>query len=175
MDYNSGAYKLVLLLHLLTVVAGFGPTLLAPAFAAQARSRRGKDGVAVFDATYTVLSTYATWIVYAVPVFGILLVMLADPPWSFSQAWISLSFLLYIISLGVAHALHQPNLRKMGELMAQVAEGPPPGAAAGGPPPQVAEIESRGQRAGLFGAVLNVLFLLILILMIWKPGAPPGA
>lgn len=172
MDFNSGAYKLVLLLHILAAIAGFGPTLLAPAFAAQARAKRGKEGLAIFDATYTVISTYATWIIYSVPVFGILLVLLGDPPWSFSQAWISMSFLLYIVAIGIVHAVHQPNLRKMGELMAQMTEGPPPGASGGGPPPQVAEIESRGQRAALVGGLLNLILVLILILMVWKPGAP---
>lgn len=170
MGLSSGVYKFVLLLHILAAIAGFGPTLLAPAFAAQARSRRGKEGLAIFDATYTVLSTYATWIIYSVPVFGILLILVSDDVWKFSQAWISLALLLYIVAIGVVHAIHQPNLRKMGQLLAELAEGPPPGAAAGGSPPQVAELESRGQRAALVGGLLNLNLVLILVLMIWKPG-----
>jgi uncharacterized membrane protein len=171
MGLTSGVYRLVFLLHILAVIAAFGPWLLAPAFAAQARTRRGREGLAIADTTYTVLSTYAMWIAYTVPVLGILLVLLSDDLWKFSQAWISLSFLLYIVAVGVAHALHLPNLRRMNELMAQLAEGPPPGTAPGGPPPQVAELETRGQRAALVGGALNVLLVLILVLMIWKPGA----
>ena len=33
------------------------------------------------------------------------------------------------------------------------------------------ELEERGQRVGLTGSVLNVLVVLILFLMIWKPGS----
>lgn len=172
MGITSGVYKIVFLLHILSAIAGFGPALLAPAFAAQARARRGKEGLAIADATFTVLSTYAMWIIYSVPVFGILLILLSDDVWKFSQVWVSLSFLVYIAALGVAHALYQPNLRRMNELMAQLAEAPPPGAAAGGPPPQVAELERRGRQAALFGGLLNLLLVLILILMIWKPGVP---
>jgi hypothetical protein len=57
----------------------------------------------------------------------------------------------------------------MGVLMREVLAGPPP---AGGPPPQAGELEQLGQRLGVVGPVLNVILIVILFLMIWKPGGP---
>jgi hypothetical protein len=49
--------------------------------------------------------------------------------------------------------------------------GPPPeGAPAGGPPPQVAQLEAHGKKLGTFGPVLNIIAVVIIGLMIWKPG-----
>jgi hypothetical protein len=60
----------------------------------------------------------------------------------------------------------------MQALMRELAEAGPPagGAATGGPPPQVVELEERGRRVGITGATLNVILVLILFLMVWKPG-----
>jgi len=56
----------------------------------------------------------------------------------------------------------------MNQLMKEL----PAGAAAGAAerPPQVAELEARGQRAGLFGGILNLLLVAVVVLMVWKPG-----
>ena len=53
----------------------------------------------------------------------------------------------------------------MGEM---VAAGPPQG----GPPPQVAEMQALGKRVGAAGATLDVMVVVILVLMVFKPGAP---
>ncbi len=168
MGLNSGIYKLLLVLHLMAVIAGFGPTLLAGAFGAKAKARGGREGQAIAETTYDVLSTWGTWIIYTVPIFGILLVITSDDAWQFSDTWISLSFLLYIVSLGIVHAVLYPNLRRMNQLMAELHAGGPPGG--GGPPPQVAELEARGKRAGALGGLLNVILVVIVVLMVWKPG-----
>jgi len=96
---------------------------------------------------------------------GIVLVLLSDDVFEFSDVWISLSFLLYITALGVSHGLHQPNLRALVAL--QGAVGP------GGPTPeQGRELEERGKKAGMFGGILHLLLVVLLWLMIFKPGWP---
>lgn len=177
MGLNSGVYKLLLVLHLLAVIVGFGPTVLAGVFGAKAKARRGPQGQAIAEATFEVVKDWAEKFIYAVPVLGILLVLASDDAWQFSDAWISFSFLLYFVGLGVVHGAHLPNLRRMNSLMAELsagappAGGPPPGAMAGGPPPQVAELEERGKRAAAIGGFLNVLLVIIVVLMVWKPGS----
>ena len=47
--------------------------------------------------------------------------------------------------------------------------GPPP---AGGPPPQVAEMQSIGQRMGVVGPLLDLILVVIIFLMVFKPGGP---
>jgi uncharacterized membrane protein len=111
--------------------------------------------------------------IYAVFVLGILLIFASDEPgggrtWDFDQAWISFSMLLYLIGIALTHAVMRPAVKRMNALQAELAAaGPgPPG---GGPPAQVAELESLGQRVGVTGAVLNVLLVIIIALMVWKP------
>ncbi|HVL26606.1 MAG TPA: hypothetical protein VM390_00550 [Acidimicrobiales bacterium] len=169
MGPGSGIYKFILVLHLLAVIAGFGPTILAPAFGAQAKARKGREGLAISEATFSVLSKYAEWIIYSVPIFGILLIMVSDGAIRFSDLWITLSFTLYIVALGLVHAVHYKNLKRMNVLMAELAAGPPPGAGGGGPPPQVAELEQRGKQVALVGTVLNLILVAIVFLMVWQP------
>ena len=171
MGLNSGAYKFFVVLHLLSVIIGFGSVFLLGVFGAKAKARGGREGLAVGEVTYDVAKQWSEWFIYAVPVTGIIVVLLSDDVWKFSQAWISLSFLLYIAALGISHALHTPNIRRMNELVAELtAAGPPPGGGSGGPPPQVAELEARGKRAGATGAVLNLIVVIVVFLMVWKPG-----
>ncbi|MGH8983391.1 MAG: hypothetical protein ACRDY6_05890 [Acidimicrobiia bacterium] len=42
---------------------------------------------------------------------------------------------------------------------------------AGPPPPQATELEERGKRVGVTGATLNGLLVVLLYLMVFKPGA----
>ncbi len=174
---NSGAYKLLLVLHLVGVIAGFGPMFMATAFGAQAKARRGREGLAVAEASFDVVRTYAEWIMYTVPITGILLVLVSNDAWDFSQAWISLGFLLYIAVLAVMHALHFPNVRHMNRLMAELAGEERGGdvAAASGPspsgrPPQLAELEQRGTRAAATAGAINLILVLAVAVMVWKPG-----
>lgn len=172
MGVDSGIYKLLLVLHFLAIIVGFGPTVLAGVFGAKAKARRGPEGQAIAEATFEVVKDWAQMAIYAVPVFGILLVLVSDDAWQFSDAWISFSFLLYFVSLGVVHGAHLPNIRRMNALMAELNAGmPPAGGPTGGPPPQVAELEERGKRAAITGAFLNLILVIIIVLMVWKPGA----
>lgn len=167
----SGLYKTLLVLHLLAVILGFGPAMMAGLWGAEAKARRGREGLAISEATYKVVGTYAEWFIYAAPVFGILLVLASDDAWKFSQAWIGASLTIYIAALGIVHGVHLPNLRRMNQLMAELANGPGPGGGGqGGPPPQVAELEARGKKAGMFGGLLSLMAVAIVVLMVFKPG-----
>jgi uncharacterized membrane protein len=170
MGTNSGAYKFFFALHLLTVIVGFGSVMLLGVFGTKAKRRGGREGSAVAEIALDVAEHWSAWFIYAVPVLGILLVLLSDDAWKFSQAWISLSFLLYLVGLGLVHAVHFPNLRRMNQLAAELNAAPAAGGSTGGPPPQVAELEARGRRAALVGAVLNLLVVAVVFLMVWKPG-----
>ncbi|HKA94047.1 MAG TPA: DUF2269 family protein [Acidimicrobiia bacterium] len=169
-DITSGTYKFVLVLHLLSAIVGFGAVFLNAIYGQQARARKGREGLAISEANFLV-SEVGTYFIYAVFVFGVLLVLLSSEAWKFEQFWIWGSMGLYIIGLGLSHGVLRPNVRRMQGLMRELSDGgPPPGAASGGPPPQVAELEERGRRVGVTGATLNVILVLILFLMVWKPG-----
>ena len=169
MGTNSGIYKFVFVLHLLAVIIGFGSVFLAGVFGAKAKARGGREGVAIGEVTYEVGKHWSEWFIYAVPIFGILLVLLSDDEIKFSEAWISWSLLLYLVGLGITHAVHLPNVRRINELSSELVSGAPPEAGSG-PPPQVAELEARGKRAAAVGAVLNLLLVAVVFLMVWQPG-----
>ena len=68
----------------------------------------------------------------------------------------------------LSHGVLRPTVKKLNALTAQLAAaGPMPGA--GGPPAEVAEVDALGKRAGLVGAVLNVIVVVVIALMVWKP------
>jgi hypothetical protein len=167
---NSGIYKFVFVLHLLAVIIGFGSVFLMGVFGAKAKARGGQEGAAVGEVAFDVSRQWSEWFIYAVPIFGILLVLLSDDEIKFSEPWISWSFLLYIVGIGITHAMHLPNLRRMNQLAAELTSGAPAGAGSAGPPPQAAELDARGKRAAAVGAVLNLIMVVIVFLMVWQPG-----
>lgn len=171
MGYRENLYDLVLVLHLIAVIVGFGTFFLNGVYGAQAKANQGPAGLAITRATQKV-AEIADYFVYAVFVTGILLVILSDEVIPFSDPWVSLSMLLYIVGVALSHAALRPAVKRMITLQDElVAAGPPPAGAAGGPPPQVGEIEDLGKRVALIGAVLHVVVVVVIFLMVFKPGA----
>jgi uncharacterized membrane protein len=168
---GDNSYDLLLLLHILVAIVGFGAVFLNGIYGAQAKARRGSEGLAIVQANFLV-SSIAEYFIYAVFVTGLLLVLISDSVWEFSQTWVWLSIVLYLAGIGISHGVLQPNVKRMISLMEQLAHmgATPAGAAAGAPPPQVMELEERGKRVGLASTALHVILVIILYLMIFKPG-----
>ena len=168
--YNSDAYKIVLVLHLLSVIIGLGAVFLNAIYGAQAKSRRGPEGLAIVQANLKV-TEIAQYFIYAIPIFGIGLVFMSKTDgieiFKFSQTWVWLSLVLYIIALGLSHGILMPSVKRLQVLMGEVVAAGPP---AGGPPPQAAEMEQLGKRIAPVGAALNLLVIVIVALMVFKPG-----
>lgn len=129
---SSVGYKVFLLLHLGSVVVAFAPV----AVALLPGGRR--DGLSATAAAGR--SVYAPALV-AVGLFGALAVVTSDDVWEFSQAWVSLAFLVWIAMNGVLHAMVLAGHRRA----------------------DTKRVE-RGEQ------LLTALFVLMLYLMIWKPG-----
>ena len=159
MGVGSNLYDLVLVLHIAAAIIGFGGTFIAGFYAAEGAKRQGHEGLAIAETTVKVTSLAPTMAVYTVPVLGILLILLSDDVWQFSDAWISLSFLLYIVALVLAITVQVPNVRRMIALR-KGEEGV-----------QATEVERRAKTAALVGGILNLLWVVILFLMVFKPGA----
>ncbi len=168
MGLHGFGYRLVLLAHLISAVVGFGGVLLNGVYGAKAKARRGGEGLAIAEANYQV-SMVAEIFIYATPVFGLILVPLSDGVYRFSELWVWLSVVVYVVSLAVSLGVQLPTVRRMVQLMRELAAGGPPPAGAQGPPPQALELEERGKRVAMTGMVLDVLFVVILVLMVWKP------
>ena len=148
----SGIYKLLVVLHILSVVVGIGATMLNGLYAAKAKQAGGPSAGAIMKANFDV-TMVAEKIIYLVPVFGILAVLASDDVWEFDQTWIWLSLVLYVVALGIAHGNQMPAGKRM---------------LAGPSSPQ--EAEALGKRLAMGGMALNLLVVVIVALMVWKPG-----
>jgi uncharacterized membrane protein len=158
MGVDGDLYQLVLVLHILAVIIGFGPMFIAGFYGNEARDLPGREGLAVAETTLKVTGRIPTVAVCAVPILGILLILLSDDTWKFSEAWISLSFLLYIVLMGLASGVQVPTIRKMVAIRSG-AEGA-----------QSFEMQALGRKVATVSAIVNLLWIVILFLMVFKPG-----
>lgn len=167
-------YPLLTLLHIGCVIVGFGSSFVYPVLAGKARSLDERAAFAVNRLAFDTSKMLTTPVIYAAGAFGIGLVLLSEKRWTFSQLWVSIAFVLFIAAALIAAFLHTPNLKAMVALQERLAGGevaPPP---EGGAPKEVTELQERASRAGMYGGLLHLLFLLLMIDMIWKPGLGPG-
>ena len=169
MGYQTFVYQVVYLIHLACVIIGFGSSFVYPMLAAKARKLPIREAYAINHTALEVSPYLTSYPIYGAGAAGLVLVVLSDKVYSFSQTWISAAFALYILALLVALFLHSPNLKAMDALQAKLVDGPelPAGSAA---PPEVAELEERGQKAAMYGGLLHLFWLALMIDMIWKPG-----
>lgn len=149
-----GYYQVLLVIHLLTIIAGIGSVVLNGVYGSEAKKAGPNGGNAVVRANFQV-STIAEYIIYLIPVTGILMVI-KSPAWDFSDAWVMISIALYVIALGNAHMNLIPGSKKMIELT----QGPP-----------TPEMETWDKRLAIAGATNNLIVVALVVLMVWKPGS----
>ncbi|HSH23690.1 MAG TPA: DUF2269 family protein [Acidimicrobiales bacterium] len=150
MGLDSEIYRVVFLLHIAAVVVGFGAIALNGVYARQASQRGGAEGAAIGDANRAVTRA-ASAAIYAVPVFGIALVLLSDGTWGFDQLWISLSFVLYVVAAGLLGAVVIASQKRI--------------SAGSG------DLDRLDTKVSAATAAINLLVVALIALMIWKPGA----
>ncbi len=140
------SYRLLFLLHIVSIVAAFAPAVVNPLVAARAK----QDGQLRTFAGYMAANdkrVHFPALVLA-GLFGLGLVFSSDDLWKFDQAWVSLALLSWIALCGVVSGLVTPAERK------------------------VAAGDAEAEKQVVLGAqIVTVLFLVMLYLMIWKPGA----
>lgn len=158
----SGPYKFFLVLHLLAVIVGIGTTTLNGVYGAKAKAA-GPNGGHIGKANFEV-TMIAEKIIYLIPIFGIILVAISPHDiFDFGQFWIWGSLVLYVIALGIAHGVMVPSSKKMLALGAKMGSGQ-------GGPSDAAEMDMVGKRLAAGGMTLNLLVVILVALMVWKPG-----
>jgi hypothetical protein len=166
--YYGGFYKFVLVLHILCAIIGFGAVFLNMLYSLEMRKHPGPGGLAIFDANFKV-SEIAQYFIIAVFVLGCALVGMSDSVIEFSQTWIWLSIVLFVIAFGLSHGVLRPALKRMRALMGQMQETPPD-MSSGVMPPEITELMGLVKRIAPTGLILNLFMIVILFLMVWKPG-----
>jgi uncharacterized membrane protein len=94
---------------------------------------------------------------FAVLVFGILLV-LNNSAWSFSQTWVWLSLVLVVLLIAIGAGYFGPEEQRIKALREERGSDDP-------------EFQRRSRRLERIAEYETVVFLVILFLMIFKPGA----
>lgn len=166
MGYQGTAYNIVLVLHILASIFGLGGVSLNALYAAQSQQRPGPGGLAVAEANFAV-NLVAEKIIYVVPILGLVLVWLSDGTWTFSQTWVWLSIVVYVLALAVSHSILLPGAKKINALLREMVEQGPP---VGGPPPQAAQLAALGKRMAAAGGFEHLMLAALILLMVFKPG-----
>jgi uncharacterized membrane protein len=171
MGIDSFGYNVMLLLHVLTAIIGFGGVLLNGLYAREARNRPPAEGLAIMEANTFVSLKVAEKFIWAVPILGFGLAGMSDDVWKMSQTWLAASIVLYLLSLAVSYGFLQPRVKQMLELQRELVAAEASGApSTGGPPPQAAKMTALGKQIGASSGILHLSLVVILVLMIWKPG-----
>jgi uncharacterized membrane protein len=159
-------FKVFFYVHILSIMAAFGPTFTFPMIAAQNQ----KDPKhAVFGSHLMDLIEYRYTIPFALlaGAAGIGMILSAHIH-IFDNAWLWIAVILYVMAVIFALTVQGPNSKRMvSELGRLASAGPPPEGAPAGPPPLVAEL---GKKLQMGGIGLSVAVLVIMGLMIFKPG-----
>ena len=170
---NDLAYEIIFFLHILSAIVGFGTVFLNSMYGRQALDRRGREGAAIGQATLAV-GNVAEIFIYAVFVTGLLMGIMADDGSliELSDAWLSAAMLLYIIALGITHGVLKPSVKKLNAALAATADAQaiPQGAESSSAATPEVQIDGLNKKVASASGALNVLMIVILVLMVWKPG-----
>jgi len=149
-----------LFLHVMGAIIAFGPAFSTFPIVGQMAGKEPQHANFAARLNETITKTRVIPLAIFQGITGLVLIYLTglNP---FSQLWLGLGIVLYVIALTYALAVQGPAGRRVAEL---TATRPPPGAT--GPSPELMAAVKRAQRGGMF---LGILIFLIVVLMVTKP------
>jgi uncharacterized membrane protein len=149
-----------LFLHVMGAIVAFGPTFSAFPIVGSMAGKEPQHANFAARINNAMTETRVVPLAIFQGITGLVLIFLTglNP---FSQLWLGLGIVLYLIALGYALAVQRPTGKRIAEL---TGTPPPPGAS--GPPPELMAAVKRAQQGGMF---LAILIVAIVILMVTKP------
>ncbi len=160
--------QLFLVLHVLGAIFVFGPSVAFTFLASEARRMpQGGHFAAVVGNAIERKVVLPGAVVQGITGVGLILIGGFDLTQK-ANRWLLGGVILYAIAIVFAFAVQARNAEKMVELTKTPPPAPAPGVAApSGPPP---EIVATGQRLARGGMFLTGMIVLIVVLMVTKPG-----
>lgn len=161
-------YQLLVLLHIVCAVGGFG-AMMYRGFVLDLARRRGSAGAAEAGviAVYGQVSQFAEILIYGVVVFGVAAIGESGHSAEFHRAWVVAALVVYFVMVGVLHGVVRPAERAYRRTILELAQVPPVKPPAR--PPQLAQLDSLHRRISGGTGLVNVLLLGALYLMVFKP------
>ena len=164
----STGYRILVMLHLLCVIGGFGAVAYNALYVSLAQRRPGASGSSAVLEVNTLVSGLAELLIYAALVFGVGAVTASQSQVKFSDAWVSAAFAVYLVDIGILHGWIRRHQRRYTAIVRHVEESHP---APGTRPSELTELEGLEKRVALGWGVFNVLVVGAVYLMVFKPGS----
>jgi threonine/homoserine/homoserine lactone efflux protein len=147
--YGDTLFNVLFLGHMLSFAVAFAPAVVNPILMAKAKADADDRA---FSRLVGHLGSTGKQVHFPALValggFGIAMVLTSDDVFSFGDTWVSLAFLVWLAIAGLVSGAIMPNERKVGE----------------------GDLHAE-RKVALAGQITTVLLLVMLYLMIWKPGA----
>ncbi len=162
----SVGFKVVVVLHILCVMGGFGAVAYNALYMSLAQRRPGGGTGAIIEVN-SLVSGFAEMLIYAALLFGVGAVTLSNSSIKFSDAWVSAAFGVYLVDVGILHGWIKRYQR---EYAAVVRRLETPGAEEAQTSADVAKMKGLEKRVGFGWGAFNVLVVAAVYLMVFKPG-----
>ncbi|WP_421120771.1 hypothetical protein ACE2AJ_05570 [Aquihabitans daechungensis] len=144
---NTFGYKLMLFLHVLSVIVAFAPAFVWPFVSVRLKKEGKPVGPAIGALAAGNTAKIHGPALVIVGIIGCGLVGMSEKSISFADAWISAALVVWFLMLGVLFGMMYPAEKK---------------AAAGD--------EGAEKIISMSGGILHLLLAIMLVIMIWQPG-----
>jgi uncharacterized membrane protein len=157
LSVRADAYDVLVAVHALTALVGFGAIALSGVYGVTAERRARPDALEEVR-RFFVRPPLAEAAVLAVGVLGVAAELTDPHGHGVGQLWTTVGLVVWLGASGIWWLVVRPAERRVGE-----ATG-----GAGAPDLHVLDVE--GRRLGVAAALTSVLFVIALGVMIWQPG-----
>lgn len=154
-----------LFLHIAAAIIAFGPTFVFPLIGAQIE-RHPESAKFMVELMHKMETALIIPVALTMLVSGTGLIIAVNINLT-KTPYLVVAIILYLIAVGIAFLNQVPTTSKLIAALAEMPPGGPPPGAPAGPPPHIAALINR---AKVGGQVLTGILMIIIFLMVVKPG-----
>jgi len=162
----STGFKVLVLLHVLCVIGGFGAVAYNALYLSLAQRRTGGGTGAILEVNKLV-SSLAEFLIYAALLFGIGAVTTSHSTIKFSDAWVSAAFGIYVVDIGILHGWIRPRQRRYTDVVSRLEAPADPAVAR---ETDVTALKTLEKQVGFGWGAFNVLVVVAVYMMVFQPG-----
>jgi uncharacterized membrane protein len=152
----------LLLVHVMSAIAGFGPTFALSIVGAMG-GREPQHANFATRISYAVMTRFVYPAAAIQLITGIALILVAGFDLTNRATWwLDIAIILFVTNVAFSYVVQRPRVRQLIDMTSA-----PPPAGASGPPPGLPELAASVRTGGSF---MGILLVLIVFLMVVKPG-----